>query len=118
MVPLMLNQVNKGVISIETLVDLTSTSPARIFNIANKGRIAVGYDADFAVVDLNKKWELDDDNVESSCGWDLHAGSSFTGQVVGTIIRGKKVVWASKFLGLPFGEVIKFQDTYKQYVSK
>ena len=118
MVPLMLNQVNKGVISIENLVDLTSTSPARIFNIANKGRIAVGYDADFAVVDLNKKWELDDDNVESSCGWDLHAGSSFTGQVVGTIIRGKKVVWASKFLGLPFGEVIKFQDTYKRYVSK
>ena len=115
MIPLMLNQVKKGVISIETLVDLTSASPARIFNIANKGRIAVGYDADFAAVDLNKKWELDDDNVESNCGWDLHAGCSFTGKVVGTIIRGKKVVWDSKFLGLPSGRFIKFHDTFKEY---
>ena len=52
LVPLMLDHVNAGRLSLARLVDLTSTGPARLFNIACKGRIAAGYDADFTIVDL------------------------------------------------------------------
>ncbi len=115
MVPLMLDQVSKGAISLETLADLTSAGPARIFNVANKGRIAVGYDADFAFVDLKKEWLLDDDDVQSGCGWDFHAGCSFTGQVIGTVIRGEKIMWDGELLVPPSGRAIKFHDTFKEY---
>ena len=52
LVPVMLDHVNKGELSLERFVDLTSHGPARIFGIAGKGRIAEGYDADFTIVDL------------------------------------------------------------------
>lgn len=68
MLPLLLGQVNNGAMTLNTLMDLTSAGPARAFNIAGKGRIAVGYDADFSFVDLQKEWTLDDDDVESGCG--------------------------------------------------
>ena len=55
LVPVMLDFVNKGRLSIERFVDLTSHGPQRIFGIAGKGRIAEGYDADFTVVDLKAR---------------------------------------------------------------
>ena len=54
LVPLMLDHVNAGRLSLARFVDLTSAGPARLFNIACKGRIAAGYDADFTVVDLKR----------------------------------------------------------------
>jgi dihydroorotase len=58
LVPLMLDHVNAGRFSLERLVDLTSAGPARVFGIANKGRIAAGYDADFTVVDLKRHQQI------------------------------------------------------------
>ena len=54
LVPMMLDHVNAGRLSLARFVDLTSAGPARLFNIACKGRIAAGYDADFTVVDLKR----------------------------------------------------------------
>ena len=54
LVPLMLDHVNAGRLSLARFVDLTSAGPARLFGIACKGRIAVGYDADLTVVDLKR----------------------------------------------------------------
>lgn len=115
MIPLMLDQVNKGGLSIQSLADLTSASPARIFNIAQKGRIAAGYDADFTAIDLQKTWVLDDDDVESGCGWDLCAGVEFNGQVVGTIIRGAKVMWEESITESAAGKPVRFFDTFEEY---
>ncbi|MBL4601875.1 MAG: amidohydrolase family protein [Emcibacteraceae bacterium] len=115
MLPLMLDQVAKGAISLETIADLTSSGPARIFNIAAKGRIAVGYDADFTIVDLKKKWTFQDDDVESTCGWDLHAGCEFTGQVTNTIIRGHLTFRDGEIIGEAMGKTIKFHDTFKPF---
>ena len=115
MLPLMLDQVAKGAVSLETIADITSAGPARIFNIAAKGRIAVGYDADFTIVDLKKKWTLQDDDVESVCGWDLHAGCEFTGQVTNTIIRGHLIYGDGEIIGEATGKVIKFHDTFKPF---
>ena len=52
LVPVMLDHVNAGRLTLQRFVDLTSAGPARIFRIVGKGRIAAGYDADFTVVDL------------------------------------------------------------------
>ena len=55
LVPVMLDHVNAGRLTLARLVDLTSAGPARLFGIARKGRIAVGYDADLTVVDLKRR---------------------------------------------------------------
>ena len=55
LVPVMLDHVNAGRLSLARFVDLTSAGPQRIFGIAGKGRIAVGYDADLTIVDLKAR---------------------------------------------------------------
>ena len=54
LVPIMLDHVNAGRLSLERFVDLTSAGPQRLFGIRGKGRIAVGYDADLTIVDLKR----------------------------------------------------------------
>jgi len=115
MIPLMLDQVTKGVLSLQSLIDLSSASPARIFNIAGKGRIATGYDADFTVIDLKKDWILEDDDVETGCGWDLCAGVEFSGKVTGTIIRGNRVMWDENIANTAKGKPARFYDTFEEY---
>jgi dihydroorotase len=68
-VPLMLDQVNKGRLSLQRLVELMNQNPVRLFQIKNKGAIDVGYDADFTVVDMNRRWRITNDWIESKCGW-------------------------------------------------
>ena len=55
LVPVMLDHVNAGRLTLERFVDLTSHGPQRVFGIAGKGRIAAGYDADFTIVDLKRR---------------------------------------------------------------
>ena len=55
LVPIMLDHVNAGRLTLARFVDLTSAGPARLFGIAGKGRIAAGYDADFTIVDLKRR---------------------------------------------------------------
>lgn len=111
LLPLMLDQVNKGVLSLERLMDLTSAGPARLFNIAGKGRLAVGYDADLTLVDLKKKWTIEEDWLESKCGWSPFTGRQITGKPVGTFVRGRKVMWMGELAEEATGQPIRFQDT-------
>jgi len=111
LLPLMLDQVNKGLLSLERLVDLTSAGPARLFNIAGKGRLAVGYDADLTLVDLRKKWVIDDDWLQSKCGWSPFSGRELVGKPVGTFVRGKKVMWQGVLAQQATGQPMRFQDT-------
>jgi len=111
MLPLMLDMVNKGALSMERLVDLTSAGPARLFNIAGKGRLAVGYDADLTIVDLKKKWTIEEDWLQSKCGWSPFTGKQLVGKPVGTFVRGKKVMWEGQLAEEATGQPIRFQDT-------
>ena len=74
-------------------VDLTSAGPARLFGTARKGRIAVGFDADLAVVDLKRRETITDRWVASRAGWTPYDGLSVTGWPVGTFVRGRRVMW-------------------------
>ena len=70
LVPVMLDHVNAGRLSLARFVDLTSAGPARLFSIACKGRIAAGYDADFTVVDLKRSETITDRWIASRGGLD------------------------------------------------
>jgi dihydroorotase len=110
LVPVMLDHVNSGRLSLERFVDLTSHGPQRIFGIACKGRIAAGCDADFTIVDLAHKRTIEDDWITSKCGWTPFAGRSVTGWPKGTIIRGKRVMWENEILGAAGGEPVRFLE--------
>jgi dihydroorotase len=111
LVPMMLDHVNAGRLSLARFVDLTSHGPARIFGIAEKGRIAVGNHCDLTIVDLKRKGTITDDWIESRCGWTPYDGVEVTGWPVGTIIRGRPVVWDGAITDLPAnGAPVRFWE--------
>jgi dihydroorotase len=109
LVPVMLDHVNNGRLSLARFVDLTSAGPQRIFGIAGKGRIAVGYDADLTIVDLKREATITDDWIASKCGWTPFAGRKVKGWPVGTIVRGSVAMWDGE-LGEPMGEPVRFGE--------
>ncbi len=110
LVPIMLNHVAAGRLSIERFVDMTSHGPARLFQIAGKGRIATGYDADFTIVDLKRTDTLHDRQMASRAGWTPYDGMPVTGWPVGTVIRGHRVMWEGALVSAAQGRVIRFQE--------
>ena len=108
LVPVMLDHVADGRLSIERFADMTSAGPARLFGIAGKGRIAVGYDADFTVVDLKRQSVIEDRWIASRCGWTPYHGKEVQGWPVGTIIRGAKVMWDGEIVAPSRGEAVRF----------
>jgi dihydroorotase len=113
LVPIMLNHVNNGKLSLERFVDLTSHGPQRIFNIANKGRIMQGYDADFTIVDMNKTQTITNSWIESRSKWTPYDGVKVTGWPVGTLIRGRTVMWQGEINAPAHGRPIRFLEALK-----
>lgn len=109
--PVMLTHVNDGKLSLERFVDLVCHGPNRVFGIVRKGRIAVGYDADFTLVDMRADWEITDDWIESKCGWTPYAGFRASARPVGTIIRGVNVMRDGALIGSPAGKPMQFVET-------
>jgi dihydroorotase len=110
LVPIMLDHVNAGRLSLERFVALTSANPARLFGIANKGRIAHGYDADLTVIDLKQRHLITDDWIASRVGWTPFNGVEVTGWPVGTFVRGRKVMWENDLVTPATGERVRFAD--------
>jgi len=100
-VPLLLDAVGTGRISLERVVALTSTAPARAFGLAAKGRLEVGADADLAIVDLEREWEIRDEDVLSKIDWTPYAGRRVRGAVDRTIVRGRVVYEDGRIVGQP-----------------
>ena len=111
LVPIMLDHVNAGRLSLLRLVDLTSAGPARLFGIAGKGRIAAGYDADLTVVDLKRRETITDRWIASRAGWTPYNGVTVTGWPVGTLVRGHKVMWEGSLTAGSQGERVRFLET-------
>ena len=109
LVPIMLDHVNAGRLSLARFVDLTSAGPQRLFGIAGKGRIAVGYDADLTIVDLKAERVIEDRWIGSKCGWTPFAGRKVKGWPVGTLVRGRLAMWQGE-LGQARGQPIRFGE--------
>ncbi|MBB4211937.1 dihydroorotase [Rhodothalassium salexigens DSM 2132] len=111
LLPLLLDHMNAGRLTLERLVDLTSHGANRLFNLRDKGRLAVGYHGDLTVVDLSKQWTVTEDWLASRCGWSPFTGMVLTGKPVGTIVRGRRVMWEDELLTPSQGQAIRFQET-------
>jgi dihydroorotase len=111
LVPIMLDHVNAGRLSLERFVDLSSHGPSRIFNIARKGRIAAGYDADLTIVDLKRRETITNAWVASKAAWTPYDGVGVTGWPVGTIVNGRTVMWQGELTTPATGRPIEFLET-------
>ena len=111
LVPLLLDHVAHGRLSLRRFIELTSSGPQRVFGLVGKGRIALGYDADFTVVDLKKQWTVGRDWLASRCDWSPFEGMALTGKAVGTIIRGNRVMWEDGLANEAVGEPVRFEAT-------
>jgi dihydroorotase len=110
LVPLMLDHVNNGRLTLERLVDLVAAGPQRVFGIASKGRIAIGYDADLTLVDMGARRRIENRWIASRCGWTPFDGMQVTGWPVATLVRGTLVMRDGEVLGSPAGLPVRFID--------
>jgi dihydroorotase len=111
LVPVMLDHVAKGRLTLERFVDLTSAGAQRIFGIAGKGRMAEGWDADLTLVDLNARRVLDHADMATRSRWTPFHGMEVQGWPMATIIRGRTVMRDGEILLPGGGEPVRFQET-------
>jgi dihydroorotase len=110
LVPLMLDHVSAGRLSLSRLADLMCAGPARVYGVVGKGRLAAGYDADFTVVDMKRQRRIEESWIVSPCGWTPFAGQSCTGWPVMTLIRGHLAMREDEVQGTPVGAPVRFAN--------
>ena len=108
LMPVMLNHINNGKLSLNQLMSFVCENPVKIFGIKNKGYIKEGFDADFTIVDMNKIIEIKNQNIESKCGWSPFDGYKFKGKPIFTIINGIVKMENGKIIGEPDGNPLRF----------
>ena len=108
LLPVMLNHVNEGRLSLNQLINLLCENPVKIFGIQNKGFIKKDYDADFTIIDMEKIIEIKNENIQSKCGWSPFNGYKFKGTPVATIINGIVKMKDGNIIGEPEGLPLKF----------
>lgn len=111
LLPVMLNHVAHGRLSLERLVDLTSAGAQRVFQIAGKGRMAEGWDADLTLVDLKARRTLRHADMATRSGWTPFDGLEVTGWPMATIIRGRVVMRDGELQAPAAGRPVRFQET-------
>lgn len=110
LVPIMLDHVNAGRLTLQRFVDLSSHGPQRIFGMARKGRIAAGYDADFTIVDLKRRETITNAQAGSKAGWTPYDGREVIGWPVGTVVRGSRVMWEGEIVTPGQGKAVEFSE--------
>ena len=99
MVPLLLNLVARGELTLERMVEVTSHDTAHLYGLyPRKGSVEIGADADFTVVDLDPIWTIGADRLAGSAGWTPYEGIEVQGRVEMTIIRGRLVARGGRAL--------------------
>jgi dihydroorotase len=110
LLPVMLDHVNAGRLSLERLVDLVSAGPARVYNVAGKGRIAAGYDADLTLVDLARRQTITNGWIASRAGWTPFEDMTVKGWPVATVVRGAPAMRDGELTGKPRGRPVRFGE--------
>lgn len=96
--PLMLTAVNEGRLSLDRLIELTSTNPRKIFNIPQQENT-------FVEVDMEESYVITDKNLQTKCGWTPFEGMEVVGKIKRVVLRRKVVYSLGKVLG-PFGQIL------------
>ena len=107
--PLLLNGVAEDKVSIERVVEVFATNPAKILELyPRKGSLQVGADADLTIVDLDHEYTIRDEDVVAKCGWSPFDGTTITGHVDTTLVRGEPVYREGDVVGEPgYGRFVK-----------
>lgn len=111
LLPILLTHAAEGRLSMERLVDLTSHGANRIFGLADKGRLAVGYDADLTLVDLKARRTITHDWMATRAGWTPFDGFEAKGWPMATIIRGTVVMRDDEIVQPGRGQPVRFLET-------
>ena len=106
---MMLNGVKENRITFERLIEVMCKNPAKIFKIKNKGNIAVGYDGDLVIVDINDNSPIKDDKVITKANWTPFENCNRGGRVLTTILRGEIVYNKGNFNGI-HGREVKYYE--------
>ena len=112
---LMLNEVHRGRCTLQQVVHWMCDAPARVWDIINKGRIAVGYDADLVLVDMERQAEVCNEQQITKCGWSPWHGRRLTGWPVRTWVMGREVYCDGKFNTDRMGHEAKFDHARGGY---
>jgi dihydroorotase len=110
-VPVMLTHVAAGKLTLERFVDLMSHGPQRVFGIADKGRLAVGWHADLTIVDLKARRTIRNEDQATRVGWTPFDGFEATGWPMATVIRGRVVMRDGEVIAPHGGEPVRFLET-------
>lgn len=98
--PVFLNGVSNGHLTLPQLVKMTSANPAKILGLTNhKNGFAIGSDADITVVDMKLTRTLTENDLFYKCGWSPYVGMSFTGWPIMTFVRGNLVFADNRIVG-------------------
>jgi dihydroorotase len=111
LVPVMLTHVADGRMSLERFVDLTSHGANRIFGLADKGRLAVGFDADITIVDLKARRTISHEAMATRVGWTPFDGFEAKGWPTATIVRGRVVMRDDEVVAPHLGDPVRFLET-------
>ena len=113
--PLMLNEVNRGTCTLRDLARWMSDRPARIWDIVGKGRIEEGQDADLVLVDMSMRREVRNEEQVTKCGWSPWHGTTLQGWPVRTWVGGRTVFAGGQVETEPAGREIIFDHTLGGY---
>lgn len=95
--PLMLNYVKQGKISIEKVVEKMCHAPAECFQIENRGYIREGYFADLVIVDMEQSFTVKKENILYKCGWSPLEGFNMPATITHTFVNGHLVYGNGNF---------------------
>lgn len=82
----------RGKITLEKIVEKMCHAPADCFQVSERGYIRPGYFADLAILDLDKDWRIQKENILYKCGWSPFEGNNFRGKIETTFVNGQ-IVW-------------------------
>jgi dihydroorotase len=109
LLPLMLNHIHEGRLSLERFLEMVCENPRWVFGCQTKGRIEEGLDADFTVVDLKIQKTISNSWIASRCGWTPFDGMEVAGWPQMTIVGGHVVMRDDQILGSPLGKPVSFE---------
>ena len=105
----MLELVDKGVLTIERMVELMCHQPARLFEVRERGFLRPGYKADVVVVRPDVPWTVTNDVIQSKCKWSPMEGHTFNWRVEHTFCNGSHIYNQGVFDADSRGEAITFR---------
>jgi dihydroorotase len=115
--PLMLNQVNLGLCTLQEVVRWMCEKPVELYGVVNKGYITAGYDADLVLVDMNRKKMIENGKLQTKVNWSPYHGLTTQGWPIMTFVNGHMVYGEGQFFTEKKGRELQFNPIWEKNIS-